>query len=83
MIPPLVLLDSIYERWTRLLKEPQDSRAKGDLSDTITDLTDLKTELNELIANHPEVVPFPKCYLISSQLPSQALLKAQRRHNVV
>ena len=81
-IPPLVQLDSIFERWCRALKSGDPADASAEASAVLTELTDLQTELKELTALHPEVTTYPKNYLISSQLPSQALIKAQRRHNM-
>ena len=75
MIPPLVLLDDIYERWCQLLKEPGPHQ--------LTDLTDLQTELKELITSHPEVTTYPKNYILSSTTPEQAVIKSKRRSNVI
>ena len=66
-VPPLVQLDSIYDRWTRLLKETKDST-------TLSELTELQSELKELVTDYPEVVTYPKCYLITSRTPEQALI---------
>ena len=74
MIPPLVVLDDIYERWCQLLKEPGPHQ-----SDLLTDLIELKTELKELITTHPEVTTYPKNYIISSTTPEQALIKSRAR----
>lgn len=75
MIPPLVVLDDIYERWCRVLKDHGPHQ--------ITDLTELQTELKELIALHPDLATYPRYCILSSRTPDQALLTSRRRSNVI
>ena len=61
-IPPLVQLDSIFERWCRALKSGDPADASAEASAVLTELTDLQTELKELTALHPEVTTLLEKY---------------------